>query len=62
VAQCHAVALIERILEPDDLKTIAAEIESEPPLDDDVVDGLLSSVHGVAKKRVAPVYDTEDIT
>ncbi len=29
----------------------------------DVVDDLLSSVHGVPKKRtVSPVYDTEDIT
>lgn len=63
IAQCHAVALVERIQDQDDLKTIAAEIETEPPLDEDVVEGLLSSVHGAApKKRIAPVYDTEDIT
>jgi 2-C-methyl-D-erythritol 2,4-cyclodiphosphate synthase len=62
VAQCHAVALVERIREQDDLKTMTAEIEAEPQLDD-VVEGLLSSVHEAApKKRVAPVYDTEDIT
>jgi 2-C-methyl-D-erythritol 2,4-cyclodiphosphate synthase len=62
IAQCHAVALVERIQEHDDLKTMTAEIEAEPQLDD-VVEGLLSSVHGAAsKKRVAPVYDTEDIT
>jgi 2-C-methyl-D-erythritol 2,4-cyclodiphosphate synthase len=62
VAQCHAVALVERVPEPEELKSITAEIEAEPPLDDDVVEGLLSSVHGSPKKRVAPVYDTEDIT
>lgn len=63
IAQCHAVALVERVLDPEDLKTMAAAIETEPALDEDVVEGLLSSVHGSApKKRVAPVYDTEDIT
>jgi 2-C-methyl-D-erythritol 2,4-cyclodiphosphate synthase len=62
VAQCHAVTLVERVIEPGDLKTLSAEIEAEPTLDDDVVDGLLSSVHGTPKKRVAPVYDTDDIT
>ncbi len=61
VAQCHAVALVERVLEPDDLKTMSAVIESQRQLED-VVEDLLSSVHGVPKKRVAPVYDTEDIT
>ncbi|MGA2808412.1 MAG: 2-C-methyl-D-erythritol 2,4-cyclodiphosphate synthase [Terracidiphilus sp.] len=62
VAQCHAVVLVERVQEVEDLKAMTAEIEAEPPLDDDVVEGLLSSVHGSPKKRVAPVYDTEDIT
>src|ERR1035437_3079612 len=62
VAQCHAVALVERVLEPDDLKSMSAVIESQRQLED-VVEDLLSSVHGVPKKRgVAPVYDTEDIT
>jgi 2-C-methyl-D-erythritol 2,4-cyclodiphosphate synthase len=62
VAQCHAVVLVEKIQDQDELKTMTAEIEAEPQLDD-VVEGLLSSVHGTAtKKRVAPVYDTEDIT
>jgi 2-C-methyl-D-erythritol 2,4-cyclodiphosphate synthase len=37
-------------------------IESQRQLED-VVDDLLSSVHGVTKKKaIAPVYDTEDIT
>ena len=62
VAQCHAVALIERSLDDDDLKSMTAVIESQHQLED-VVEDLLSSVHGVPKKRtVTPVYDTEDIT
>lgn len=62
VAQCHAVVLVERVPEPDDLKSMSAVIESQRQLED-VVEDLLSSVHGVPKKRtVAPVYDTEDIT
>jgi 2-C-methyl-D-erythritol 2,4-cyclodiphosphate synthase len=62
VAQCHAIALVERVQEPDDLKSISAVIETQRQLED-VVEDLLSSVHGVPKKRViAPVYDTEDIT
>ena len=61
VAQCHAVVLVERVLEPEDLKTMTAVIESQRQLED-VVEDLLSSVHGVPKKRIAPVYDTEDIT
>ena len=61
VAQCHAVALIERVQEPDDLRSMSAVIESQRQLED-VGEDLLSSVHGVPKKRIAPVYDTEDIT
>jgi 2-C-methyl-D-erythritol 2,4-cyclodiphosphate synthase len=61
VAQCHAIALVVRVQEPDDLKSMSDVIESQRQLED-VVDDLLASVHGVPKKRVAPVYDTEDIT
>lgn len=61
VAQCHAVALVERVADPEELKSMSAVIESQRQLED-VVEDLLSSVHGVPKKRVAPVYDTEDIT
>ena len=62
VAQCHAVALVERVQEADGLKSIGDVIESQRQLED-VVEDLLTSVHGVRKKRtVAPVYDTEDIT
>ena len=61
VAQCHAVALVERVLDPEDLKSMSAVIETQSQLED-VVEDLLSSVHGVPKKRIAPAYDTEDIT
>ena len=62
VAQCHAVAMVERVQEPEELKSMEAVIESQRQLED-VVDDLLSSVHGVSKKRtISPVYDTEDIT
>jgi 2-C-methyl-D-erythritol 2,4-cyclodiphosphate synthase len=62
VAQCHAVALVERVQEPDELKSVSAEIETQRQLED-VVEDLLTSVHGVPKKRtITPVYDTEDIT
>ncbi|HUA92560.1 MAG TPA: 2-C-methyl-D-erythritol 2,4-cyclodiphosphate synthase [Terracidiphilus sp.] len=62
VAQCHAIALVERVQEPEDLKSMTEVIESQKQLED-VVDDLLASVHGVQKKRtVTPVYDTEDIT
>jgi 2-C-methyl-D-erythritol 2,4-cyclodiphosphate synthase len=62
VAQCHAVVLVERSQEPEELKSMEEVIESQRQLED-VVDDLLSTVHGVQKKRsTAPVYDTEDIT
>jgi 2-C-methyl-D-erythritol 2,4-cyclodiphosphate synthase len=62
VAQCHAVALVERSIDEDDLKSMAAVVESQRQLED-VVEDLLSQVQGVPKKRsVAPIFDTEDIT
>jgi len=62
VAQCHAVALVERIQDSEELKHMSAVIETQRQLED-VVDDLLSSVHGVPKRRISPsVYDTEDIT
>jgi len=62
VAQCHAVVLVERVQEPEEAKSMSAVIESQRQLED-VVEDLLSSVHGVPKKRtISPVYDTEDIT
>lgn len=62
VAQCHAVVLVERAIDPDELKSMSEVVESQRQLED-VVDDLLASVHGVPKKRtITPVYDTEDIT
>jgi len=62
VAQCHAVALVERANEPEELKSMSAVIESQRQLED-VVEDLLTSVHGIPKRRVVtPAYDTEDIT
>jgi 2-C-methyl-D-erythritol 2,4-cyclodiphosphate synthase len=52
---------VERALDDEDLKSMSAIVESQRQLED-VVDDLLSSVHGLPKKRIAPVYDTEDIT
>ncbi|MFP5204150.1 MAG: 2-C-methyl-D-erythritol 2,4-cyclodiphosphate synthase [Acidobacteriota bacterium] len=61
VAQCHAVALVTRAREDEDLKSMSDEIENQRQIED-VVDDLLTSVHGAPKKRNKPVYDTEDIT
>ncbi len=62
VAQCHAVALVERVQESEGLKSMSDVIENQRQLED-VVEDLLSSVHGVPKKRGLPqVYDTDDIT
>jgi 2-C-methyl-D-erythritol 2,4-cyclodiphosphate synthase len=61
VAQCHAVVLVERVIEPEELKSMSAVIESQRQLED-VVEDLISSVHGIPKKRGGLVYDTEDIT
>jgi 2-C-methyl-D-erythritol 2,4-cyclodiphosphate synthase len=60
VAQCHAIALVERVIEPEELKSMSAVIESQRQLED-VVEDLLSSVHGVPKKRGGPEYDNEEI-
>jgi 2-C-methyl-D-erythritol 2,4-cyclodiphosphate synthase len=62
VAQCHAVVLVERVQEQGGVKSMSAVIESQRQLED-VVEDLVSQVHGVPKKRtILPVYDTEDIT
>ena len=62
LAQCHAIALVERVRDADELASMSAVIETQRQLED-VVEDLLTSVHGVPKKRtINPVYDTEDIT
>ena len=60
VAQCHAIALVERVIEPEDLKRMSAVIESQRQLED-VVEDLLSTVHGVPKKRGSQDYVPEEI-
>jgi 2-C-methyl-D-erythritol 2,4-cyclodiphosphate synthase len=41
---------------------MAAVVESQRQLED-VVEDLLSQVHGLPKKRtISPIFDTEDIT
>ena len=62
VAQCHAVVLLERVRDPDDLKSMSAVIQSQRELED-VVEELLTQVHGVPKRReIVPAFSTEDIT
>lgn len=62
VAQAHAVVLLERVRDPEDLKSMSAVIESQRQLED-VVEDLLSQVHGVPRRRqLMPAFDTEDIT
>ena len=62
VAQAHAIVLLERVRDPEDLKSMSAVIESQRQLED-VVEDLLSQVHGVPRRRtLMPAFDTEDIT
>jgi len=62
VAQAHAIVLLERVRDPEDLKSMSAVIQSQRELED-VVEDLLSQVHGVPKRReIVPAFDTEDIT
>lgn len=58
VAQAHAVVLLERIEDPNELRTMSAVMESQRQLED-VVRDLVNQVHGVTVK--AP-FDTDDIT
>lgn len=61
VAQCHAVVLVERAQPEEKLKSISEVIESQRQLED-VVEDLLSSVHGFPKRKEKDFFDTEDIT
>lgn len=58
VAQAHAVVLLERIEDPNELQTMSAVMQSQRELED-VVRDLVSQVHGVGEK---PPFDTDDIT
>jgi 2-C-methyl-D-erythritol 2,4-cyclodiphosphate synthase len=48
VAQCHAVVLVERVIDPEELKTMSAVIENQSQIEE-VVDDLLSSVPALPK-------------
>lgn len=62
VAQAHAVVLLDKVEDPDKLISMSAVIENQKQLED-VVEDLLSQVHGVPKREPgAPTFDTEDIT
>ncbi len=62
VAQAHAIVLLEKVEEPDELRSMAAVIESHKQLED-VVQDLVSQVHGVEPRpELNPTFDTDDIT
>src|SRR5271155_5037496 len=62
VAQAHAIVLLEKIEDPEELRSMSAVVESHKQLED-VVKDLVSQVHGVEPRRVRkPAFDTEDIT
>lgn len=62
VAQAHAIVLLERVEDPQKLRSMSAVIENQKQLED-VVKDLVSQVHGVPAERIVkPAFDTEDIT
>ena len=61
VAQAQAVVLLEKVEDPEELKSMTAVIESQRQLED-VVENLVSQVHGTPRRTIVPVFDTEDIT
>ncbi len=62
VAQAHAVVLLEKVEDPQELRSMTDVIESQKQLED-VVQDLVSQVHGVEPRPIhRPAFDTEDIT
>jgi 2-C-methyl-D-erythritol 2,4-cyclodiphosphate synthase len=62
VAQAHAVVLLEKAEDADELGVMTASIESEEQMED-VVQDLVSQAHGIEPRpAIKPVFDTEDIT
>jgi 2-C-methyl-D-erythritol 2,4-cyclodiphosphate synthase len=62
VAQAHAVVLLEKQNNAPQLRSISDVIESQKQLED-VVQDLVSQVHGVGPRAVhRPPFDTDDIT
>ena len=62
VAQAHAVVLLEKIDDADDLRAVEAAIESQEQIEN-VVQDLVSQAHGIEPRpAIKPHFDTEDIT
>lgn len=63
VAQAHAVVLLEKVEDPETLMSMTEVIENQKQLED-VVEDLLSQVHGrpLKQKEITPAFDTDDIT
>jgi len=62
VAQAHATVLLEKVEDPEEVKTMTAVMESQRHLED-VVRDLLAEVHGTPERKIkVKVFDTEDIT
>lgn len=62
VAQAHAVVLLEKSEETDELRAMTASIEREVRMEN-VVEDLVSQVHGIEPRpAIKPVFDTDDIT
>ena len=62
VAQAHAVVLLEKAEDGDELRAMAASIESDQQIED-VVQDLVSQAHGIKPRpSIKPLFDTEDIT
>jgi 2-C-methyl-D-erythritol 2,4-cyclodiphosphate synthase len=62
VAQAHAVVLLQKSDEVDELSVMAASIENQDRIED-VVQDLVSQAHGIEPRpAVKPLFDTDDIT
>ena len=62
VAQAHAVVLLEKADDNEELRAMTASMESDQGIED-VVQDLVSQAHGIEPRPVIkPVFDTEDIT
>jgi 2-C-methyl-D-erythritol 2,4-cyclodiphosphate synthase len=62
VAQAHAVVLLRKADDADELSAMTASIESDQQMED-VVQDLVSQAHGIEPRpAIKPHFDTEDIT
>ena len=62
VAQAHAVVLLKKTEDADELGVMTASIESDEQIEE-VVQDLVRQAHGVKRRLPSkPLFDTEDIT